>query len=196
VNGIDRGVLREGNMFVYRIDEELSIKLVELNDAEKLYALIDKSRIYLREWLPWLDGTTSVEDTKEFIQSCLKNYAENQGITASILFNGEIVGVVSYNHMDWANKIAYIGYWLGEEYQGNGIMVRVVRVLTDYAFHHMGLNKVEIRAAEENEKSRAIPEKLGFVNEGCVRQAEWLYDHYVDHVVYGMLAEDWKIIKE
>lgn len=183
-------------MFVYRIDEELSIKLVELNDAEKLYALIDKSRIYLREWLPWLDGTTSVEDTKEFIQSCLKNYAENQGITASILFNGVIVGVVSYNHMDWTNKIAYIGYWLGEEYQGNGIMVRVVWVLTDYAFHHMGLNKVEIRAAEENEKSRVIPEKLGFVNEGCVRQAEWLYDHYVDHVVYGMLVEDWKTIKE
>jgi ribosomal-protein-serine acetyltransferase len=40
-------------------------------------------------------------------------------------------------------------------------------------------------------KSRAIPEKLGFVQEGITRQEEWLYDHYVDHVIYGLLAKDW-----
>jgi ribosomal-protein-serine acetyltransferase len=43
----------------------------------------------------------------------------------------------------------------------------------------------------ENKNSRGIPERLGFVNKGCIRQAEWLYDHYVDHVVYGKLAEEW-----
>jgi len=63
--------------------------------------------------------------------------------------------------------------------------------LTDYAFKELNLNKVEIRAALENKKSRGIPERLNFVNEGCNRQAEWLYDHYVDHVIYGMLAEEW-----
>jgi ribosomal-protein-serine acetyltransferase len=42
----------------------------------------------------------------------------------------------------------------------------------------------------ENVKSRAIPERLGFRAEGTVRQAEWLYDRFVDHVVYGLLAGD------
>jgi ribosomal-protein-serine acetyltransferase len=108
-----------------------------------------------------------------------------------ILFRGEIVGAASFNQIDWTNKTAYIGYWLTAEYQGNGIMTKTARALTDYAIKELKLNRVVIKAAVENKKSRAIPEKLGFVNEGCIRQAEWLYDHYVDHMIYGMLAEDW-----
>jgi ribosomal-protein-serine acetyltransferase len=53
------------------------------------------------------------------------------------------------------------------------------------------MHKVEIRAASGNKKSRAVPERLGFKQEGCIRQAEYLYDHYVDHVVYGMLDLEW-----
>lgn len=178
-------------MFVYQVDGELSLKLVELKDADRVFMLTDQSREYLREWLPWLDGTTSVEDTKGFIKSCLKDYAENNSITTFVLYKGEIVGIAGYNKIDWTNKIAYIGYWLGKEYQGKGIMTRVAKALTEYAFHELELNRVDISAAVKNEKSRSIPEKLGFVNEGCIRQAEWLYNHYVDHIVYGMLAEDW-----
>ncbi|WP_186577004.1 GNAT family N-acetyltransferase [Aquibacillus kalidii] len=178
-------------MFVHKIDEELSLKLVELKDAERVFELTDASREHLREWLPWLDMTTSVEDTKAFIKSSRRGYADNQSLTTFILYNGEIVGTASYNKIDWTNKIAYIGYWLGKDYQSQGIMTRVAKALTDYAFNELGLNKVDITAAVENMKSRSIPERLGFVNEGCIRQAEWLYDHYVDHIVYGMLANDW-----
>lgn len=178
-------------MFVYKIDEEVSLKLVELKDAERVFELTDHSREYLREWLPWLDMTTSVEDTKSFIKSCLRNYAEDKSMTAFILYKGAIVGTAGYNQIDWSNKVAYIGYWLGKDYQGFGIMTKVVKALTDYAFNKLKLNRVDIRAAKENAKSRAIPERLGFGYEGQIRQAEWLYDHYVDHIVYGMLATEW-----
>lgn len=179
-------------MFVYHIDDELSLKLTELSDAERIFELTENSRAYLREWLPWLDMTRKVEDTKAYIDSCRKSYAENKGLHTAIIYKNEIVGVASFNEIDWNNKIAYIGYWLGQEYQGNGIMTRVAKALTDYAFTHLKLNRVEIRAVVENDKSRSIPERLGFTNEGTIRQHEWLYDHYVDHVVYGMLAKDWK----
>lgn len=133
-----------------------------------------------------------VEDTKDFIRGCLKGYAENQSLNTVILFNGEIVGTAGFNSIDWSNKTAYFGYWLGEEYQGKGIMTKVAKALTNYAFTHLNLNKVEIRAAVENKKSRSVPERLGFVNEGIIRQAEWLYDHYVDITVYGVLANEWR----
>jgi ribosomal-protein-serine acetyltransferase len=178
-------------MFEYKIDEEVSLKLVDLKDAERAFELTDNSREYLREWLPWLEMTTSVKDTKNFIKSSLKNYADNKSITTFILYKGAIVGTASYNQIDWSNKIAYIGYWLGKDYQGFGIMTKVAKALTDYAFNELKLNRVDIRAAAGNLKSRAIPERLGFVCEGRIRQAEWLYDHYVDHIVYGMLATEW-----
>lgn len=178
-------------MFIHKIDEELSLKLLEVRDGERLFELTNDSRDYLREWLPWLDSTTKPEDTIEFIKISLQGFADNKSLNTVILFNGEVVGVAGYNSINWSNKTAYIGYWLAEEFQGNRIMTRVVKALTDYALNVLNLNKVEIRAAVENKKSRSIPERLKFVNEGIIRQAEWLYDHYVDHAVYGILAEEW-----
>lgn len=181
-------------MFVHRIDEELSLKLIDFSDKERIFELTNRSRSYLREWLPWLDTTTKVEDTEGYIKMCLRNYAENRGVTSIILFKGEMVGVAGYS-INLINHSAEIGYWLAEEFQGNGIMTNVAKALTDHAFNESRLNKVEIRAAAGNVKSRSIPERLGFLNEGCIRQAEWLYDHYVDHVVYGILADEWKMCK-
>lgn len=179
-------------MFVHQIDEDVAIRLTALHDAEEIFELTDGSRHYLREWLPWLDTTKTVKDTKEFIQYSLQNYAENKSLNTVILFKGKIVGVAGFNELDWSNKIAYIGYWLSRDYQGYGIMTKVSKALTTYAFKELKLNRVDIRAAEGNLKSRAIPERLKFENEGKIRNAEWLYDHYVDHIVYGMLREDWE----
>ena len=159
-------------MFIHKIDEKVSLKLIELSDAERVFELTDKSRNYLKEWLPWFDFTHSVEDTKDFIQGCLKGYSENRSLNTVILFNREIVGVAGFNSINWSNKTVYIGYWLGEEYQGRGIMTKAAKALTNYAFNHLSINKVEIRAALENKKRRSVPERLGFVCEGTIRQAE------------------------
>src|ERR1700719_1038629 len=80
-------------------------------------------------------------------QRMFKRFCENKSLNAVILFKGEIVGVAGYNNINWSNKTAYIGYWLGEAFQGNGIMTEVAKTLTDYAFNELNLNKVEIRAA-------------------------------------------------
>lgn len=178
-------------MFIHKIDDDVSLKLQEMRDAERIFELTDASRNYLKEWLPWLEFTTELKDTKDFIKSGSSNFVEGKSLGAVILYKGEIVGIGGFNAINQANKTAYIGYWLGEEYQGKGIMTRVAKALTDYALTDLKLNKVEIRAAVENHKSRSIPERLGYTEEGTIRQAEWLYDHYVDHVVYGMLAAEW-----
>ncbi len=73
-------------------------------------------------------------------------------------------------------------------------MTKTVKALMHYAFEELQLNKVEIRAAVGNVKSRAIPERLNFTIEGTIRDAEWLYDRYVDHVVYGMLVKEWQAL--
>jgi ribosomal-protein-serine acetyltransferase len=181
-------------MFYFKIDEDIQLKLLEIGVAEELYLLTDKDRSYLREWLPWVDGTKSAEDTKAFIQSTLKQISENNGFQAGIFYKGNIAGCIGLHGIDWSNKKTTIGYWLGAEYQGKGIMSQACKAIIDHVFVYLKLNRVEIRAATFNKKSRAIPERLSFKNEGEVRQVEWINDHYVDHVIYGMLAGDWKDI--
>ena len=181
-------------MFKYKIDEDVSLRLFNVSDAEELFTLTMSSKEYLKEWLGWLDYTKTVEDTNEFIKGTLNGMVEIGGYPKStaIIYKGQIAGTIGFNEVSAANKIGFIGYWLGEEFQGKGIMTKVCKEFIDYGFSELRLNRIEIRAAAENSKSRAIPERLGFTMEGKIRQAEWLYDHFVDHIVYGMLAEEWR----
>lgn len=178
-------------MFRYPVDDEISLALLTLKDTEALYTITDTSRDYLREWLPWVDATQSPDVTASFIASGLKQWADNQGFQAGIWHRGSLVGCIGLHGIDWSNRLTIIGYWLSQRYQGHGIMTRSVRGTIDLVFNEYDLNRVEIRAALGNTKSRAIPERLGFIHEGTVRQAEWLHDHYVDHAVYGLLREEW-----
>lgn len=179
-------------MFERVIDNDVVLKLLDTLHADQLTELTDSCRPYLKEWLPWVDGSKSIEDTKAFIEMTKTQFASNNGFQAGIWYRGKIAGVIGYHGMNWSHNSTSIGYWLGARYQGNGVMTKACRVFVDYAFRELKLNRVEVRCAERNLKSRAIPERLGFVKEGIIRDAEWLYDHYVDDVVYGILSREWQ----
>ncbi len=178
-------------MFHFRIDGNTELRLLEERHVPELFRLVDQNRAYLREWLPWLDDNTSPADTKKFVRHSLDKFAANNGFQVGIWFRGKLVGVIGYHGVDWVNRSTSIGYWLAAAYQGQGLVTRACQALVDYAFTEWSLNRVEIRCAVGNRKSRAIPGRLGFKEEGIIRQPEWLYDHFVDHVVYGMLASEW-----
>jgi ribosomal-protein-serine acetyltransferase len=103
-----------------------------------------------------------------------------------------MVGGIGFHSLNWSAQKVEIGYWLAASMQGKGLMTKATVALITYAFQELMLNKVEIHCATGNMRSRAIPERLGFTQEGVIREAEWLYDHYVDLVVYGMLAREWR----
>jgi ribosomal-protein-serine acetyltransferase len=178
-------------MSTLRIDEEIVLKTLEPGDADLLFSLIDANRSYLRQWLPWVDTNSTVENSRLFILSTIDQQKMNLGFQCGIWYRGELSGIIGYHGFDWMNRNVEIGYWLGEKFQSRGIMTKACRALVDYAFHDFHLNRVQIRCATGNKKSNAIIERLGFINEGCTRQAELLYDHYVDLFVYGMTSDMW-----
>lgn len=182
-------------MFSHKINDEMELSLLELHHAGELYYLIDRNRDHLKQWLPWVGSTIHPDHTREFIRGALQQYALNQGFHCGIWYKGEFAGVIGFHPVDWVNRQVSIGYWLGKKYTGKGLMTSACRIFLDYAFDVWRLNRVEIRCATENHRSRAIPERLGFIHEGNIRETEWLYDHFTDHVVYGMLAREWQEIK-
>lgn len=177
--------------FVLPIDAQLELRLFEDEDAATLFGLIERNRGYLREWLPWVDYQTSVEDSLGFVKHSIQRYLDNDSISAAIQYRGQLAGVISFHSVNWPNRQVEIGYWLSADFQGQGVMTRACRAMLDYAFHKLQLNRVSILCATGNARSRAIPERLGFTQEGILREGEWLYDHFVDLVVYSLLAREW-----
>jgi ribosomal-protein-serine acetyltransferase len=174
---------------VERIDltGDCHLRLLNEADAPELYRLVERNRAYLAQWMPWAAEQT-LERTVAFIRTTERRRAENNGFEAAIVLDGGIIGALGFPGVDWVARSTSIGYWLDEAHQGRGLMTRAVRALIDYAFGEWKLHRVEIRAAAENVKSRAIPERLGFRQEGLLREAERVGDRYQDLVVYGLLA--------
>jgi ribosomal-protein-serine acetyltransferase len=178
-------------MLSHRIDDETELRLIEPHHAEALNALIEGNLEHIREWSGWLRRDRSIQNTHDFIKRNLARMAEDDGYALGIWHGGEMAGQIEYNYIDRANRKTDIGYWLGARFQGRGIVTKSCRALIDYAFGGLGLNRVEMHCAAENRRSRAIPERLGFRQEGVLVQAEWMHDHFHDLVVYAMLAGEW-----
>jgi ribosomal-protein-serine acetyltransferase len=166
------------------------LRILEDSDAEDLYSVVDANRDHLARWLPWAAGQT-LEDTLTFIRSTRVQLANNDGFQTAIVDDGRIIGMVGFHGVSWGHRSTTIGYWLAEAAQGRGTMTRAVRALADHAFTVWQLNRIEIRAGVDNRRSRSIPERLGFRQEGVLRKAELVGNRYVDHVVYATLASDW-----
>jgi ribosomal-protein-serine acetyltransferase len=167
-----------------------TVRQLEEADAEELYEVVAANREFLSEWLPWPPMQT-LEITREFIVRSRTQAPENQSVQAAIVDDGRIVGGIGFHRLDWQNRSTSIGYWLAERAQRRGLATAAVSALIDHAFGPWKLNRIEIRAGVGNLRSRAIPERLGFTEEGVLREAELIGDRYIDHVVYGILARDW-----
>ncbi|HTA13675.1 MAG TPA: GNAT family protein [Solirubrobacteraceae bacterium] len=181
-------------MFQFQLSDGQKLRLIEESDAGELQAVVDANRDHLARWLPWAAGQTS-EDTLAFIDHAREQLARNDGFQMTVVDDDKIVGMVGFVGVSWQHRSTTIGYWLAESAQGRGIMTRAVRALTSHALEIWQLNRVEIRAGVDNARSRAIPERLGFNQDGVLRDAERIGDRYVDQAVYAMLARQWRPLR-
>ncbi len=177
-------------MFSLTIDEEIVLGLLEDRHAELLYRLADQNREHLGRWLPWA-WEASVENQRAFILRALRQFAANDGFQAGIWYRGVLVGGAGLRYIDWPAGTTELGYWLDTRTEGKGVVTRVVRGLCRLLFEDHGLNRVEIRCDPANRRSCAVPERLGFKREGVLRQVGTNRGVLFDHVVYGLLADEW-----
>jgi hypothetical protein len=90
--------------FHCRVNDDLELKLLEQRHAADLSELVDTNRVYLRQWMPWVDGTQSVGDVMSFIDASVQQFAENKGYHAGIWFHGTLCGVIGHHSIDWTNR--------------------------------------------------------------------------------------------
>ena len=178
-----------------RVDDVVTLHLLDYQHAETLFQLVKTNRQHLREWLPWVDHMRTVEDFRKYINNSKQRYAAHTEIGYVIMANNDMVGRIGLYNIDVFNKSASIGYWLSKEWEGKGIITRSCNAVIEEGFKRLKLNRIEIRAALQNYKSQAIPQRLGFKQEGIIRQGEFVNNQFVDLYVYSMLSEEWDKIQ-
>ncbi len=176
-----------------RVDGEIILRPPSMSDADRLFVLIDSNREHLGKWLPGLITIKTVDEERAWLQQRMEGSGSKTPLL--IVLDGSPVGVIT-TEIETLNDAADVGYWLIEEEQGRGITTRSCAAVVDDLLRVQGINRVVIRAAVDNTRSRAIPQRLGFVYEGVERQALKLPDGYADVAVYSMLASDWQGAQE
>jgi ribosomal-protein-serine acetyltransferase len=179
-------------LLVLKVDDEIILRELVIDTAEKLFGLIDQNREYLREWLGWVDNTSTIDDTIFYIQTLYNQDIFSDRYVFEVRYKNELSGLIDYHKGDSVNLKAEIGYWLGEEFQGKGIMTKACMSLIDYGFNKAGLNRVTIKCASGNKKSQAIPLRLNFKLEGIEREGQFIYGRFHDLLVFSMLKNEWK----
>lgn len=172
-----------------KIDQITAIELINENHAHSIFTLVDCNRAYLREWLPFVDKMQTPEFAENFVKGTMQRNKEGVEYAFVIVLNEQVIGRVGVYKIDTQNKIGEIGYWIARDFQGKGIITKACQVIIDFCFSELLLNRIEIKCGTQNFKSQSIPEKLKFTKEGVMRQAELLYDKFIDINLYSLIKD-------
>ncbi len=178
-----------------QVDENLSLHLARHELAEAVFQAIDENRSFLRQWLPWVDGTLTLEDTKTFIRESMQHNSNGSRLTLFILSNGRLAGSLGIVHFNKDHRRCEIGYWLREDLQGKGIITRALTAFTAFLFQKKRMNRLEVLVIPGNEKSRNVPLRLGFQSDGVLRKALQMYGSFHDVEVFSLLKDEWTATK-
>lgn len=174
----------------FELDGEIRLRAWAEEDTDAALAVVLRNRDHLQPFMHWMTPDYSLEHARKFLTEAIANRIARKNLGFAIFRKSELIGSIGFVGFDWKAGKTEIGYWIDKSAEGRGIITRACRRLIDYAFDELKLNRIEIRCSAENERSSAVPERLGFRLEGVLREAEFRNGRLHDFKIYGLLADD------
>jgi RimJ/RimL family protein N-acetyltransferase len=143
----------------------LIIRPMKPGDGKQVFEAIDESREILSKWHDWVGSIKTWEDSECTAREFYANFILRKALSYVVFKEDKLIGVCGYNDPNWSIPSAAIGYWCRVSEQGKGYMREATAALTLYAFQEIGFKRLTILCDDENVKSAAIPEALGFTLE-------------------------------
>ena len=175
-----------------REKERLELRTLVPGNADEVFEVINRNRKHLRPWLPWVDDVKSPYNTRQTIEKWRRQFKDKSDYVFGIFSGGNYIGNIGLHNVNWQSDSAMIGYWLSPQWQGKGIMTDCVRALINFGFGELDLNSIHIACAHANKKSRAVPERLGLVQEGMLQDCLKYHGVYYDEIIYGIVKRNWE----
>ena len=163
--------------------------------AEAFQALLEVNYERLAHWFPGVfDTPPTLERTRTDLERGGQAWLEGSQLPLAITVKAEN----GWRLVGWVNLLidvpagsAEVGYWLDADFEGRGLATRAVTAVLDHAFGPLGLNRVELQTTTNNRRSRSVAQRLGFTQEGVLREAAAFPGARRDVVVHGLLAREW-----
>ena len=165
------------------------------HDAQALWRAVDESRVSVGAWIPWVKDYRSVDEAISTVRRMRARWVLREDLAVGIFERdaGRLLGGSGLHRIDWTIRRFEIGYWLRASAVGHGYVSEAVQVLTRFAFDCLAANRVEIRMDVRNTRSRAVPERLGFVYEGCQRRSmPGVNAEPIDMAMFALIREDYE----
>ncbi|MFC0522970.1 GNAT family N-acetyltransferase [Pontibacillus salicampi] len=141
-----------------------------------------------------MDPIQDVEQAYDLIHSFQQALTNDKGVRYGILFknNNRLIGTIGLNNMSLWHKRAEIGYELHPEYWNRGIITEAIRCIVEYSFNELGLHRIGAVTFPQNQSSIRALTKLGFQEEGKLR--DYLFQHNQSHDanVYSIIKQEWE----
>ncbi len=199
-------------MFTLAIEKEIIVRTLHPDDAEELFNLLERNRSRLRPWIHPTALPETAQATRKFTIECYFGSLDpmvaidtpyidevrpyfpppDPAMEMGIWVNGSLAGEVALSWLNDSPAIAEFGYWLAEDYERRGIITRCVRALMDHTIDHMNIEQFLIGCALNNQRSRAVPERLGYRLHTTVPNGEVVGEFTYDRVIYGIQSTAWR----
>ena len=174
----------------------VALRAPVMSDFPQWADLRELSRGYLTPWEPiW----PSDDLTRSGFRRRLRRYADDASADRAYPFlvfresDGTLLGGVTLaNERRGIVQAGTIGYWVGQPYTGQGVMTAALRVLLPTLFGELNLHRIEAACIPTNLPSVRVLEKCGFSREGLARRYLCINGIWQDHLLYGMLHEDFR----
>ena len=168
----------------------IAIVPASVEHASMLAALVAENRAHLNAYLPMVATLSSPEAARAHLARAAARAADGEVFEWHLFAGDALCGAVRLNDVDRDDCKATIGYFLGSQFAGKGIVTAALKAVLAWCFGQLGLNRIALHCASANLRSMRVADRLGFVREGLLRQNEFLNGEFVDQYVYGLLAAE------
>jgi ribosomal-protein-alanine N-acetyltransferase len=162
--------------------ERCTVRPWRLDDAESLARYANNHKIWLRvrDLFP---HPYTIQDAREFLQRAI---SEQSDMKFCVDIDGAAVGGIGVHPgQDVHRHTATMGYWLGEQFWGRGIMTEAVAAVTDFCFDNFPLRRISAEVFSSNPASARVLEKAGFSLEGRLKNHVLKEGKLLDSLLYA-----------
>lgn len=167
----------------------LLLRQQQLTDAPMLYQLRTNTEV-----MRYIDRPRpkDVQESETFIQTINDNFHKDRNMIWAITLKANpdhMIGNLGFWRTDLANHRAEIGYMLHPDYWRRGILSEALTAVIDFGFNSIGYHTICANINPENEASRQLLLKHGFIKEAYFREDYYFNGRFLDSEIYGLLAD-------